>query len=86
TRGTGASDFKKGFAYLAIDTGVPVVPMYLHGLEQVMPKGSFVPLPGGVVVGIGLPIPPGDDYNDLVRRAEAGVAEVRAVVKGWEGA
>jgi hypothetical protein len=52
----------------------------------VMPKGSFVPLPGGVVIGIGPPIPPGDDYNELVRRAEAGVAEVRTVVKGWEGA
>jgi 1-acyl-sn-glycerol-3-phosphate acyltransferase len=86
TRGTGASGFKKGFAYLAIDSQVPVVPMYLHGLEQVMPKGSFVPLPGGVVVGIGPPIPPGDDYNALVRRAEAAVAEVRTVVKGWEGA
>jgi 1-acyl-sn-glycerol-3-phosphate acyltransferase len=86
TRGTGASGFKKGFAYLAVDAQIPVVPMYLHGLDQVMPKGSFLPLPGGVVVGIGSPIPPGDDYNQLVRKAEAGVAEVRTVVKRWEGA
>ncbi len=86
TRGTGASGFKKGFAYLAVDAQVPVVPMYLHGLDHVMPKGSFVPLPGGVVVGIGPPIPPGDDYNELVRRAEAAVAEARTMVKGWEGA
>ena len=86
TRGTGASGFKKGFAYLAVDAQVPVVPMYLHGLEQVMPKGSFIPLPGGVVVGIGPPIPPGTDYNELVRKAEAGVAEARTMVKGWEGA
>ena len=86
TRGTGASGFKKGFAYIAVDAQVPVVPMYLHGLDQVMPKGSFLPLPGGVVVGIGEPIPPGDDYNALVARAEAGVAEVRTVVKRWEGA
>src|ERR671919_690452 len=86
TRGTGASGFKKGFAYLAVDAQVPVVPMYLHGLDQVMPKGSFLPLPGGVVVGIGEPIAPGDDYNALVAKAEAGVAEVRTVVKGWEGA
>jgi 1-acyl-sn-glycerol-3-phosphate acyltransferase len=86
TRGSGASGFKKGFAYIAVDAKVPVVPMYLHGLDQVMPKGSFVPLPGGVVVGIGPPIPPGDDYDELVRKAEAGVAAARTVVKRWEGA
>jgi len=86
SRGGGATDFKKGFAYIAVDTQVPVVPMYLHGPEQVMPKGSFIPLPGGVVVGIGRPIPPGDDYDRLVKRAEAGVALAEAVVKRWEGA
>jgi 1-acyl-sn-glycerol-3-phosphate acyltransferase len=86
TRGTGASGFKKGFAYIAVDAQVPVVPLYLHGLDRIMPKGSFVPLPGGVAVGIGPPIPPGDDYNELVRKAEAGVAEAQAVVKRWEGA
>ena len=48
TRGAGASGFQKGFAYIAVDAQVPVVPMYLHGLEQVMPKGSFVlPRRGG---------------------------------------
>jgi 1-acyl-sn-glycerol-3-phosphate acyltransferase len=86
TRGSGATGFKKGFAYIAVDTQVPVVPLYLHGLEQVMPKGSFIPLPGGVVVGIGPPIPPGDDYDELVKKAEAGVAQVQAVVKRWERA
>ena len=84
TRGSGASGFKKGFAFIAVDAQVPVVPMYLHGLDHVMPKGSFLPLPGGVVVGIGPPIPPGDDYNELVRKAEAGVAAARTVVKRWE--
>ena len=34
---------------------------------------------------IGPPVPPGNDYNELVRRAEAAVAEVRTMVKGWEG-
>ena len=84
TRGTGASGFKKGFAYIAVDAQIPVVPMYLHGLDQVMPKGAFLPLPGGVMIGIGPPIPPGDDYNELVRKAEAGVAAARTVVKRWE--
>ena len=31
------------------------------------------------------PVPPGNDYNALVRRTEAAVAEVRTMVKGWEG-
>ncbi len=84
TRGTGATGFKKGFAYIAVDMQVPVVPMYLHGLEQVMPKGSFIPLPGGVVIGIGPPIPPGNDYDELVKKAEAGVALAQTVVKRWE--
>lgn len=86
TRGTGATGFKRGFAYVAVDCQVPVVPMYLHGLERVMPKGSFVPLPGGVIVAIGPPIPPGDDYNELVKKAEAGVAEMQVVAKRWERA
>jgi 1-acyl-sn-glycerol-3-phosphate acyltransferase len=86
SRGTGATGFKRGFAYVAVDAQVPVVPMYLHGLEHVMPKGSFIPLPGGVVIGIGPPIPPGDDYAELVRKAEQGVERAREMVKRWEGA
>ena len=86
TRGSGATGFKKGFAYIAVDAQVPVVPLYLNGLDRVLPKGSFIPLPGGVVVGIGAPIPPGDDYADLVRRSEAAVADAAAMVRRWEGA
>jgi 1-acyl-sn-glycerol-3-phosphate acyltransferase len=88
SRGSGATafNFKRGFAYIAVDAQVPVVPMYLHGPEQVMPKGSFIPLPGGVVVGIGQAIPPGKDYDELVRKAELGVEQAQAMVKRWEGA
>jgi hypothetical protein len=52
----------------------------------VMPKGAFIPLPGGVVIGIGPPIPPGNDYGELVRKAEQGVARTQEMVKRWEGA
>lgn len=88
SRGSGTTgfNFKKGFAYVAVDAQVPVVPMYLHGPEQVMPKGSFIPLPGGVVIGVGQPIPPGNDYGELVRKAELGVEQAQAMVKRWEGA
>ncbi len=83
TRGSGLTGWKKGFAYLAVDLQVPVVPMYLHGLERVLPKGTSIPLPGGIAVGVGAPLPPGDDYDDLVRRTEAAVAEVKTVVERW---
>lgn len=88
SRGSGTTgfNFKKGFAYVAVDAQVPVVPMYLHGPEQVMPKGSFIPLPGGVVIGVGQAIPPGNDYGELVRKAELGVEQAQAMVKRWEGA
>ena len=86
SRGSGITGFKRGFAYIAVDAQVPVVPMYLHGPEQVMPKGSFIPLPGGVVIGIGQAIPPGKDYAELVRKAELGVAQAQAMVTRWEGA
>jgi hypothetical protein len=39
-----------------------------------------------VVVGIGQPIPPGKDYDELVRKAELGVEQAQAMVKRWEGA
>jgi 1-acyl-sn-glycerol-3-phosphate acyltransferase len=80
------SGFKRGFSFLAVDKQVPVVPRYLHGLEHVLPKGSSIPLPGGVAVGVGQPISPGDDYDDLVKRAEVAMSEVQAMVRRWEAA
>ena len=78
--------FKRGFAYIAVDQQVPVVPLYLHGLDEVMPKGARIPLPGGVAVGVGKPIPPGDDYDDLVKRSEAAMLELQVAVKRWQAA
>ncbi len=76
TRGP-AAELKPGFAYVAIDAGVPVVPLYLAGPDQVMPKGSHLPLPGGIAVHVGTPVPPGSDYSDLVARVQAGFDELR---------
>jgi 1-acyl-sn-glycerol-3-phosphate acyltransferase len=78
--------FKRGFAFIAIDQQVPVVPIYLHGLDEVMPKGARIPLPGGVAVGVGTPIPPGDDYDDLVKRSEAAMLDLQAAVQRWQAA
>ena len=53
--GTRSSDgrllpFKKGPFYLALETGVPVVPMTIVGTQELMPKGSLRIRPGTVAV------------------------------------
>ena len=49
--------FKEGAFYIAINSGVPVVPVAICGSEQVLPMGSGTVSPGHVRVRIGTPIP-----------------------------
>jgi 1-acyl-sn-glycerol-3-phosphate acyltransferase len=49
--------FKEGAFYIAINSGVPVVPVAIAGSEQVLPMGSGTVSPGKVRVRIGDPIP-----------------------------
>lgn len=49
--------FKKGAFVLAIQTGVPVVPLAIRGTRNVMPKGSWRISPGEIEVRVGTPIP-----------------------------
>jgi 1-acyl-sn-glycerol-3-phosphate acyltransferase len=48
--------FKKGGFHLAMEAGVPIVPVALTGTFASMPKGSFLLRPGTVQVIIGEPI------------------------------
>jgi|SRR6202522_3946308 1-acyl-sn-glycerol-3-phosphate acyltransferase len=50
--------FKKGPFYLAIECGVPVVPVTITGTHYVMPKGRFAIKPGLVTVTFHPPIEP----------------------------
>jgi len=52
--------FKKGPFYLAMECGVPVVPLTIVGTHQVMPKGRFAIKPGKVTVMFHPPIEPKD--------------------------
>jgi 1-acyl-sn-glycerol-3-phosphate acyltransferase len=65
--------FRKGAAVLAIDTGVPIVPAYMDGMFQVMPRFHRVPRPGHVTVTFAEPVfaEPGEDYDAYIGRIEA---------------
>ena len=73
---TGAiGQFRKGAAILAIDAGVPVVPAFMDGMYEVMPRFRRVPRPGRVRVTFGEPITAaeGEDYDAFTARMEAAV-------------
>jgi 1-acyl-sn-glycerol-3-phosphate acyltransferase len=48
--------FKEGAAYIAIKAGVPVVPVALTGARAVLPRGSWVCVPGSIRIEVGEPI------------------------------
>src|ERR1700674_5136298 len=73
--------FKKGPFYLAMECGVPVVPITISGTHYVMPKGRFAIKPGTVTLTFHPPIEPEDfgsreDLMENVRRAiDSGLPE-----------
>lgn len=71
---TGAiGTFRKGAAILAMDVGVPIVPAYVDGMYQVLPRFHRVPRPGRVSVTFSGPVTPepNDDYDSFIARVEA---------------
>lgn len=75
--------FKKGGFALALDAGVPIVPMATLGGHQVLPRGSAFPRPGRYTIRVGTPIQPAEhpDREALAtavrQRIEALVDEAR---------
>jgi 1-acyl-sn-glycerol-3-phosphate acyltransferase len=67
--------FKKGPFYLAMECGVPVVPVTMVGSHEAMPKGQFAIKPGLVKVVFHAPIEP----KDFVSR-ECLMEKVRAAI------
>lgn len=82
TRGTGGGllPFKKGGFVLALQAGVPVVPVAIRGSERIMPKGSLQVGRGTIRVRLGRPIPTAGRAGALAR--DALMAEVRGALDG----
>jgi len=68
--------FKKGPFHLAIQAGVPVVPVVIHNAGDVAPKGDFVFRPATVEVDV---LPPVDTSDWRGETIGEHVAEIRAM-------
>ena len=49
-------EFKKGVGILAIEAGVPVVPVYIDGAVDALPRTAFWPRPKKITVTFGTPL------------------------------
>jgi 1-acyl-sn-glycerol-3-phosphate acyltransferase len=74
--------FKTGPFVLAIESGAPVVPVYVAGTFGIMPKGTVRVRPSAVHVAIAAPIPTRglviEDREALRDRTRAAIAGMRA--------
>jgi len=74
---------RRGVAVMACDTGTPILPLYIHGLSKVMPKGTVAPLPGGVIVEPGDLLYPEGDVGDLTDRLDAALRDLASRAPDW---
>lgn len=68
------AEFKKGAFHLAMQAGVPIVPVVIHNSGDVQPKGDMLYHPGTVNVDV---LPPVDTRDWSVETIDEHVAEVR---------
>ena len=73
------SPFKKGGFVLAVEAGVPVVPVIIHGTRSIMSKNRLRIRPGQVVLEIGKPIETSQysrkNRDDLLKRVRQIIIE-----------
>ena len=70
------AEFKKGAFHLAMQAGVPMVPIVIHNSVDVQPKGDILYHPGTVQVEV---LPPVDTSRWSVETIDQHVADVRTM-------
>jgi long-chain acyl-CoA synthetase len=77
TSGGEIDTFRPGIGMIASRLGVPVVPVRLEGLDQVLHPSWKMAKPGRVRVAFGAPLRlAGDDYEALAKQVEDAVKEL----------
>ena len=75
-------EFKKGGFMMALDLGLPILPVSITGTRHVAPSGSIRMLPGRVQIQVHPPVDPAD-YG--VERRDELMARVREVIESGIG-
>lgn len=89
TRDGRVMPFKKGLFMLAIDAGVPIVPVAIEGAYDVLPADGFSVRPGTIQVAVGDAIPTEgldkDDRDALIQRVRDAVIDLNKDLGGAGG-
>jgi 1-acyl-sn-glycerol-3-phosphate acyltransferase len=70
--------FKRGSFHLALEAGVPLIPLAIRGGHAILPKGAWRTQGGPYTLTVGAPLDPGgfDDAESLRTAAEARLREL----------
>jgi len=83
-------EFKKGAFVVAIEAGVPIVPVAIEGAQRALPRGGFRVRPGVIRVRLGDPIATAglgyDDRDALIERVRLALIDQHRAIGGLGGA